>query len=377
MVARRADEAHRAATPLELLFDLSFVVAVASAAAKLHHSLTEDHIGHGLLGYVLVFFAIWWAWLNFTWFASAYDTDDVLYRITTLVQITGVLVLAAGVPRAFDGADFTVITIGYVVMRLAMVAQWLRAAYSDPERRACALRYASGITLVQVGWVARLALPDGLLLPAFVLLGICELLVPVWAERHVSTTYHPDHVVERYGLFTLIVIGESILAATNAIQSGVDAGEHVTGLVTLAVAGLVIVFGMWWVYFDHPAQDLLGSLRASFTWGYGHFLVFASIAAVGAGLAVSVDYDLHVTHVAGTTAAATTTVPLAVYLLVVWFLQVCPQQRGPVIWAFPIVAVLVLLATFAPAPIHVVAVLMAALVAVMVLTRREPDGAGA
>jgi len=376
MAARRPDEPHRASTPLELLFDLSFVVAVASAAAMLHHSLTEDHIGHGLLGYATVFFAIWWAWLNFTWFASSYDTDDVVYRVTTLVQITGVLVLAAGVPRAFEDGDFTVVTIGYVVMRLAMVSQWLRARHGDPERRPTATRYALGITVVQLGWIGRLFLPDGLLLTAFVVLAVCEMLVPVIAERAAGTTFHVGHVVERYGLFTLIVLGESILAASNAIRAGLDAGTDVPALVSLAFAGLVIVFALWWLYFDCPEQDLTASLRKSLTWGYGHYLVFASAAAVGAGLEVSVDYDTHATHLPSLAAAMTTTAPVAVYLLVVWFLQVFETSDGLARWTFPITAVLVLAASFGPAPIHVTAVLLAALVAVNVVSnRRHRDGA--
>ncbi|WNV88858.1 low temperature requirement protein A [Umezawaea sp. Da 62-37] len=374
MTARRPDEPHRASTPLELLFDLSFVVAVASAAAMLHHSLTEDHIGHGLLGYLTVFFAIWWAWLNFTWFASSYDTDDVVYRVTTLVQITGVLVLAAGVPRAFEDGNFTVVTAGYVVMRLAMVSQWLRARHGDEDRRVTALRYATGITVVQLGWIARLFLPDGLLLTAFIALAVLEMLVPVWAERAAGTTFHVGHVVERYGLFTLIVLGESILAASNAIRAGLDAGADVPGLVSLAFAGLVIVFALWWLYFDHPAEELLTTLRKSLTWGYGHFLVFASAAAVGAGLEVSVDHDTHVVHLPSLAAAMTTTVPVAVYLLVVWFLQVFPTGRGTAKWAFPAGAALVLAASFGPAPIHVTAVLLAALVAVVVTSERGLRG---
>ncbi|MFI9811975.1 low temperature requirement protein A [Saccharothrix variisporea] len=377
MTARRSDEEHRVATPLELLFDLSFVVAVASAAANLHHALTEDHIGHGVAGYLSVFFAIWWAWLNFTWFASAYDTDDVPYRLTTLVQIAGVLVVAAGVPRAFDRADFTVITVGYVIMRLAMVTQWLRAARSDRERAASARRYALGITLVQLGWVARLWLPDSVFWVGFLVLVLAELAVPVWAERVERTTWHPHHITERYGLFTLIVLGESILAATGAIAEALDAGHSQTELISLAVAGLVIVFSLWWLYFDHPAQDLLITLRFSLTWGYGHFLIFASVAAVGAGLEVAVDHDLHVSHLPAPAAGLATTVPIAVFLMVVWYIQVCPTQRGLITWAFPAAAVLALLSSLSPAPVHVVALVLAALVAVLVAVehRHEPSRA--
>jgi len=74
MSGRDPNEEHRAATPLELFFDLAFVVAVASAASELHHAIAEDHVVTGLVGFAVVFFAIWWAWVNFTWFASAYDT---------------------------------------------------------------------------------------------------------------------------------------------------------------------------------------------------------------------------------------------------------------------------------------------------------------
>ena len=135
MPPRDTHEEHRTATPLELFFDLTFVVAIAQAGSSLHHGLVDGDAGDALLSFPLVFFAIWWAWMNFTWFASAYDNDDVAYRLTVFVLMTGVLILAAGVPRAFDDQDFGVITLGYVVMRLAMVGLWLRAAAQHPEGR--------------------------------------------------------------------------------------------------------------------------------------------------------------------------------------------------------------------------------------------------
>ena len=153
MTGRDQGESHRAATPLELLFDLCFVVAVAQAAAALHHDLAVGAVSHAVLNYLFVFFAIWWPWVNFTWFASAFDTDDVLYRLLTFVQIAGVLVVAAGVPSAFEELDFRVMVVGYVIMRIALVAQWLRVAREDPDHRRTAIRFATGITLLQVGWV--------------------------------------------------------------------------------------------------------------------------------------------------------------------------------------------------------------------------------
>ena len=142
MVARDVDEAHRSATPLELLFDLTLVVAVAQVARELAHDIAEDHLLDGLGVYAMAFFAIWWAWMNFTWFASAYDTDDALYRLGVFVQMTGVLILAAGAPRAMEADDYGVLVLGYVVMRTGLVGLWLRAAASDPLRRSASTRHA-------------------------------------------------------------------------------------------------------------------------------------------------------------------------------------------------------------------------------------------
>ena len=317
MTGRDPAEPNRAATPLELLFDLCFVVAVAQAGGALHHDLAAGEIGHGLFSYLIVFFCIWWPWVNFTWFASAYDTDDVAYRLLTFVQIAGVLVVTAGVLSAFDELDFTIMVIGYVIMRIALVGQWLRAAREDPARRSTALRFALGIGLVQVGWVVRLAIGPPWGLVAFAALGLLELAVPIWAERSGRPTpWHPRHIAERYGLFTIIVLGECILAASTAIQMAIAAGGVSAGLLGVAIGGLAIVLGLWWSYFKHPAN--VGGqerIRSAFEWGYGHYVVFAAVAALGAGLQVATDTTHAATAIASSTAALTVGVPLVVYLV--------------------------------------------------------------
>jgi low temperature requirement protein LtrA len=360
MVARRVDEAERTSTPLELFFDLCFVVAVAQAAAALHHAVSEGHVAAGVLGYLLVFFAVWWAWMNFTWFASAYDTDDVPYRLITMVQIAGALVFAAGVPRALDERDFAVITLGYVIMRLAMVTQWLRAAKDDPVHRSGCLRFAAGVTLVQIGWVARLALPEGWDMLGYAVLVVAELSVPIWAELRAHTTWHPGHIAERYGLFTIIVLGESILAATLAVQSAIDDEAPLMGLATTAVGGMLTVFAMWWLYFSKSAARFLTSLSVGFRWGYGHYVIFASAAAVGAGIAVNVDEATGKAQLGTVAATASFTVPVAVFLVAVWVLHWMPHHGSG--WQnalAPIFASAVLLATFAPQPVLLTGLLMA------------------
>ncbi|HEY6708932.1 MAG TPA: low temperature requirement protein A [Actinomycetota bacterium] len=378
MVARATDEEHRSATVLELFFDLCFVVAVAQAASALHHQITEDHVRDGVVGYAMVFFAIWWAWMNFTWFASAYDTDDVAYRLTTLVQIAGALILAAGVPDAMDGSDFAVITLGYVVMRLAMVTQWLRAAAADPPHRRSSLRFAAGIALVQLGWVLRLALPEGLGMASFLVLVAAELAIPIWAERTAPTTWHPGHIAERYGLFTLIVLGECVLASTVAIQTALDENAALADLATTAAGGLLTVFGMWWLYFGKEASEILTSLRAGIIWGYGHYLVFASAAAVGAGLAVNVDDVTHHAAIGARGSAAAFTIPVALFLLAVWALQVRPHHLARWHGALaPATAVLVLVATLSPEPVLVTGLLVATMTGVSLVALRRPAAARA
>ncbi|MFF2521041.1 low temperature requirement protein A [Streptomyces liangshanensis] len=372
MRARSADERHRTSTALELFFDLCFVVAVSQAAAAFEHEVAAGRVGHGLAGYAAVFFSVWWAWMNFTWFASAYDTDDVPYRLLTLIQIAGALTLAAGAPRALEHADFTVITLGYVIMRLAMVGQWLRAAHSDPERRRCCLRYVAGILVAQVGWVVRLGFDEQAGWWSFGVLVVVELAVPPWAERAVHTIWHPSHIAERFGLFTLIVLGETVTAATAAVQTALAADASYGRIIPLAVGGILTVFAMWWLYFNDETSRQLDSLAASLRWGYGHYAVFTSAVAVGAGLAVNVAQTGHHTHIGATTAAAVYTVPVAVYATVLRLLRRNPDPSRALdaLW---VVAVLgILAATFASDPVLVTGLVTAALVTAMLVVLARP-----
>jgi low temperature requirement protein LtrA len=368
MRARDNRESHRGSTPLELLFDLCFVVAVAAVSDRLHHALVEDHVDDGVIAYLMVFFGIWWAWMNFTWFASAYDTDDIAYRLTTFVQIAGVLVLAAGVPRAFDEKDFTLIVIGYVVMRLGLVTQWLRAAAGDPAGRTTALRFATGVTACMCGWALLLVVKPPWLLIVFVVMAGFELAVPLWAEASRNTPWHPHHIAERYGLFTLIVLGETVLSSTAAVQRGLAGGAAAPELVGVAICGLVIVFGMWWVYFGQPAERILVSNRQGFRWGYGHFLIFSSAAAVGTGMAVVVDATSHIGHASTALAGAAVAVPVAVYVMSVWLLHVRPQHPSRAAdLAYPAAGALVLVSILTPWPLPLIAAVVAGLVATCVV----------
>ncbi|UKY54153.1 low temperature requirement protein A [Streptomyces inhibens] len=376
MFGRDPGQPHRTTTSLELLFDLCFVIAVAQASESLSAAVSGGHYATGALRFALVFFTLWWAWMNFTWFASAYDPDDVPYRLAVLLQITGSLILAAGVRRAFEDGDLRVITLGYVVLRTTLAALWLRAARSNPDRRRTALRFATGVTACQIGWVGLLFLPAPAQLPAIMVMIIAEISVPVWAQSAGMTPWHPRHIAERYELFTLIVLGESVAAATAAVRNAFDRHHAAGALYLLAAGGLLMVFAMWWLYFARPAHTLLATThqahRKRFVWAYGHYLIFASAAAEGAGLVAYAEVITRRTDVSPSAAGAAVTLPVAVFLITVWAVHVRPHRRSRVEQlAFPAVAVAVVPAACSPAPSLVAGLLLAALVVVVTVADRR------
>ena len=329
MSGRDPWEHHRAATPLELLFDLTFVVAFGIAANELSHALAEGHVRSGVVGFVFATFAVAWAWINYSWFASAYDTDDWVIRLATMVQMVGVIVLALGLEQAFasieegDVLDNGVMVAGYVVMRIPMVFLWLRAARHDPARRGAALSYVWTIAVAQVFWVV-LAIVD---LPirttaaiAALVIGI-ELLGPVIAEtRKGGTPWHAGHIAERYGLLVIITLGEGIIgtvASINALVHG-SAGWTLDAAV-VAFAGVGLIFATWWTYFAIPWADVLSLHRERvFIWGYGHIVLFGALAAIGGGLHVAAYYLERETTLGVTGTVLATAVPVAVYVAVLY-----------------------------------------------------------
>lgn len=345
--ARDITENHRVSSPLELLFDLTFVVAISSLVTQLVHAVAEGHAAEVVGPFLMVFFAIWWAWNQFTWLASAYDNDDVPYRVLTMVQMGGVLVLAAGVPSAFAVQDFGAITLGYLIMRLGLLGTLIRTMVDDPESRPNAQRYVIGISLVQVGWLLRLFfVPNEYIVPAFIVLAVLELLVSPWADRAGSLAWHPHHIAERYGLFAIILLGESVLAVTVAVQEAIVDGVDAS-LVVVAVSGLVLLFTLWWLYFSEPAAEgLVRNRDKSYIWGYGHYAVYASLAAIGAGLEIGVKAVTHHTEIGDVAAGYAVAIPLAVFLLLLWLLH---APLGPV--SIPPVATVIASAAILVAPL--------------------------
>jgi low temperature requirement protein LtrA len=283
-------------------------------------------------------FAICWAWINFSWFASAYDTDDWFYRVTTMVQMVGVVILALGLPEMFASVDaggefdVGVLVAGYVVMRIALVAQWLRAAAQDPARRRTALVYAAFVTAAQVGWVllafARPSFETVLLVAP--LLYVVELGGPVLAEvRLGGTPWNAGHIAERYGLLTIIALGEVLFGTVTSVAALVEKQGWSIQAALVALAGVGLTFGLWWTYFIIPSSQILRRhRRRAVAWGYSHILLFASIAATGAGLHV-VAYEIEGVGELGVAGAvASVAVPVLVFSVVLFLLYTYLVHEG-------------------------------------------------
>ncbi|MDQ0614161.1 low temperature requirement protein LtrA [Microbacterium sp. W4I4] len=369
MLPRDPNEPHRVASSLELFFDLVFVIAVSTASSELHHALSEGHAASGIVSYLMIFFAIWWAWMNFTWFATSFAVDDWLYRVLTIVQMGGVVVLAAGVGPVFDEhhPDFSVVVIGYIVMRVAMIVQWLRAARGAGDGRRTTLAYAWCIAVIQALWVGFLFVPDSARLLVFVVLMLAEISVPVIAERRVQTPWHPHHITERYSLFTLIVLGESLLASAAAVIGVREEVDSLGPLIWIAIVALISAAGMWWIYFWPPHHAAISTMWRSLRYGYTHYFVFAAAAAFSAGVEVQIDALTGHTDLDPVAVSFATSIPIAVFLLGIWFVAIRENADRVVNTVVPLGAVLVLLDPLLPVPVTLTAVILVAVVVVLVL----------
>lgn len=284
--------------------------------------------------------------MNFTWFASAYDNDDTLYRIMTMVQMIGALVIASGIPKVFSQGDFSIIIIGYVIMRIVLLLQWLRAVQYDPERKGTIYRYVIGIAVIQIGWLFFCFSSFEMNIYIFILLALAEMSVPFIAEKYGATPWHSHHIAERYALLTIIVLGESIIASFNAISNAVHNQNIHAEMIFLTIGGVIMMFTMWWMYFDRSNQVHLNSHRRAFIWGYGHFFIFISIASVGAALAAAVDVITGHATITNQYTDFMIAITLIVYSFSLWLLHDLPFLTGLGKWLYPFTAFIILMVPF-------------------------------
>lgn len=371
--ARDPAEDHRAATMLELFFDLVSVVAIAAAATGLHHMLAHGHVLEGVIKFTAAFVSIWWAWVNYTWYASAFDADDTPHRIGTMVIMAGALIMAAGVHEFFEADLIALPLAGYVVLRLGLAFLfWRAASANNGEWRKTATRYGLGLVGLQILWVtAYFTFEAPTLYAVFSLLFLAEFLLPTFAEAAKQTPWHRHHIIERYNLLNIIVLGESLLAVSFAIQAAYHGGHMDWSIAGLAASGMITVCAIWWLYYDELHHLSLNTKARGYTWVYGHIILFASGAAIGAGLAVMVEVLEHKAHISPQIGIASIAVPAALYLFGLWFIHGRFEHQGPRKFVLPLATVLLLLTPFSGYGIYLVALILV----LAVMAKSSPEKA--
>jgi low temperature requirement protein LtrA len=278
-----ASEEARKVTWLELFFDLVFVAAVAQVAAPLR----DQYSLVGLIRFAPLFMLIWWAWTGHTVFSTRFDSDDVIQRGLTLVQMFAVAAMAANAKDALDSRSSAGFAAAYAAVRFLLVAQYFRARHV-PDARALTARYLLGHGTAAVFWLASALVPTPARFWIWGLAFALDLGTPWLAVPH-SVKVPPDaaHLPERFGLFTLILLGESVVA----VMQGMESQDDWTPAAAMsAFLGMGISFLIWWWYFDgvagaspQPVRTRRDALRFHI-WSYAHFPLYLGIIVLGVGV---------------------------------------------------------------------------------------------
>lgn len=275
-------EEERHATWLELFYDLIFVVAVSQVA----HSLKEDISFSGLFGFVVLFIPIWWSWIGTTFYANRFDNDDVGHRLLVGVQMLTAAAMAVNIHHGLDESS-PGFALAYALGRAVLVIEYVRAGIHIPSARPLTTRYAIGFAIAAFLWLISAFIP----IPwRFVLWGIAiviDFATPLTARQfQLGLLPHASHLPERFGLFTIIVLGEAILAVVNGVS------EQKWDLLTVisAIFGLITAFSLWWIYFDNLGGTPIETARTQGRigvvnlWLYTHLPLVIGIAATGVGV---------------------------------------------------------------------------------------------
>jgi low temperature requirement protein LtrA len=268
----------RHATWLELFFDLVFVVAVAQLAL----ALEADETLTGFLVFIGLFVPIWWAWVGYTFYADRFDTDDVVHRLLMLAGMFSVGALASVVPDAASG-DTAAFAVAYVAVRSFVILLNARAWLHLPAARPLLNRYIPAFSLAAALMLASVAFEPPLRYWIWALSLAIDLGTPLLSRTRIAQVpIHVSHVPERIGLFTIIVLGETVLAVvlgTSAVNWNLESAF-------VAALGFVLGAAFWWLYFDYlDAEMLVGrSIWAGQAYLYSHVPLMAGVIALGVGV---------------------------------------------------------------------------------------------
>lgn len=273
---------NRHATWLELFYDLVFVVAIAQLA----HNLYDDVSLSGFFGFVVLFIPIWWSWIGNTLYANRFDIDDIGHRLLTAVQMLTIAALAVNVHHGL-GESSAGFALAYALGRVVLVVEYLHAGWYIKQARPLTTRYAQGFAIAAIFWLISAFVPIPLRFILWALGLIVDFATPLTASKlQIGLPPHAEHLPERFGLFTIIVLGEAIVA----VVDGISEQQWNVQSVISAVLGLSIAFSLWWIYFDNiggvPIRNarIGGKVGAVNAWLYTHLPLVIGIAATGVGV---------------------------------------------------------------------------------------------
>jgi low temperature requirement protein LtrA len=280
--ALRTDEEEgreRRVGPLELFLDLIFVALIAELA----HSLSQ-HVDFVRLGeFLLLFFPTWWAWIGPTFYADRFESDDVSHRLSMFALMVPVGGMAVFAPSAV-GSTSTGFALSYVIARLVLIVLWLRGGYHNQPMRPVTNRYAIGFSISVLLWTISIWVPPPLRYMLWALGLAIDLLTPLPTLKFQARLprLSQSHLPERFGLFAIIVLGESVVS----VVAGVAAVDDPSlGVLVTGALGLTLAFGMWWLYFDLiGGRPVRPGVWVTLRWGYGHLPFVMAVTALGAGM---------------------------------------------------------------------------------------------
>jgi len=278
----QSEDQERHANWTELLYDLVFV----AATSLLTLNLSLDYSFLGLLESLPLFFVIWWGWVGHTFYMSRFGTDDLLNRFLTMLQMLIVASLAVNVRDAL-GSTGTGFALSYAALRFVLVFEYYLAGKQSPPVKSLTQHYVVGFGIAASLWVFSTFIPAPWRYVIWGIALVIDLITPLTAsEKHLKFPPHATHLPERFGLFTIIIIGEAIVSVVFTISNiGLSMGTEIAGLM-----GLIIAFTIWWGYFEEArgaetrVLDAGTQIRKYQLWLYSHFPLLIGIAMVAAGI---------------------------------------------------------------------------------------------
>jgi low temperature requirement protein LtrA len=227
-------------TPLELFFDLVFVLALTQCTALMADTPTWSGLAQGML----VLAVLWWAWTGYAWLTSVVDPEEGVVRFAIFAAMAALLVVALSVPKAF-GDLALLFACSYAVVRVAHIVLFRVASRDDPDLRRSVMSALAGSTVIAVGLLVAASFVDGPLQGSLWALALLLDMAGPFFFGAEGWKLVPGHFAERHGLILIIALGESIVAIGAGAELGVDAG-----VVAAAVLGIAVVAALWWLYFD-------------------------------------------------------------------------------------------------------------------------------